>query len=336
MEKELKNDKIFFKILHKPHCIIEYEVEVLPPLAQESYRKAVKIVAKQVEVHGFRKGKAPEEMVIKKFSHDIDKKWQEEIANIAYKECKTLDKTPLVREDAPISYKMHEHSKTGAKLSLSFETLPIPPSVKPEEFSLKPISRPEVNEEKVEETIRQAQLFFASWKEISDRSVQERDFIILDVDVLEPEEQRLFSNTRFEVSNKSMAKWMKELVIGKTIGDLSEGVSVPDESLSEEEKKQFSPRKVRLRIKAIEEAALPPLDDKFAKQIGVENVEQMRKKIKTLLDNQAEDHVKEKMREQVTDFLLKQHPFDLPQSVIEKEARFRFEQLMQEERFKQR
>ena len=47
------------------------------------------------------------------------------------------------------------------------------------------MKRPEVNEEKVEETIRQVQLFFAEWKHITDRPVQEGDFVLLDVDVIE-------------------------------------------------------------------------------------------------------------------------------------------------------
>ena len=57
------------------------------------------------------------------------------------------------------------------------------------------------------------------------------------MDIIEEEpEKRLFTNTRFEVSDKSMAQWMKALVIGKHAGDSVEGVSTADENMPEEEK----------------------------------------------------------------------------------------------------
>ena len=88
-----------------------------------------------------------------------------------------------------------------------------------------------MNDEKVSETIRQVQLFFATWKNIEDRPVQEGDFVLLDVEDLETDPPTsVFSNTRFEVTEKSMAQWMRDLVLGKSAGATVEGISVPDES----------------------------------------------------------------------------------------------------------
>ena len=44
-------------------------------------------------------------------------------------------------------------------------------------MQLKAVKRPEVNEDKINETIRQVQLFFANWQHVTDRPVQEGDFV---------------------------------------------------------------------------------------------------------------------------------------------------------------
>ena len=69
---------------------------------------------------------------------------------------------------------------------------------------------------------------------------------LLDVDVIEETPSTpLFNHTRFEVTEKSMAKWMRDLVLGKNAGDTVEGISVPDEDASEEDKEDLKPKKVR-------------------------------------------------------------------------------------------
>lgn len=331
--KILQNENVRFTVHHKPACIVEFDIEALEPLVKSAQKKAIRTISKEVTFPGFRKGKGPEELILKNYPKEIDKEWQQEIANICFQECQKLAKTPLLHRDAKITYKIKSHSLSGALLILSLETEPKIPHVDPKQLQLKPVKRPDVNEEKVEETIRQIQLFFANWQHVHDRPVQEGDFVLLDVDVIEEHPPMpLFSHTRFEVTEKSMAKWMRDLVLGKKIGDSLEGISVPDEDASKEDKEELKPRKVRVIIKSIDLATLPALDEEFAKELGASSLEDMRMKIKDLLNKQADSHVQEAYREQVNEFLLT-HPFDLPATLIEKETQFRFRQLLQDNGF---
>lgn len=332
---EFKNDLVQFSVQRKPGCVVEFHVQASAAIVKSARQKAIRAVAKEVSIPGFRKGKAPDAMILKNHSSVVDKQWQEQIANSAYPECQKLAKVPLL-SDSRITFDMRQHSAEGATLILTFETEPTPPQVDPKALTLKSEKRPEVNEEKVNETIRQTQLFFAEWKNITDRPVQEGDFVLLDVDVIEEQpHQRLFSNTRFEVKDKSMAKWMKDLVLGQTAGATLEGVSVPDEDAKTEDKEALKPKKVQLHIKAVESATLPELDEKFFKQLGVSSLEEMRTNIERLLNNQADAHVKTQLREQVNEILLTQYRFDLPSALIHKEARFRLKQLFEDQQFRQ-
>ncbi|MES2121962.1 MAG: trigger factor [Chlamydiota bacterium] len=331
-----QNERVRFTIHQKPSCIVEFDVEVFEPLIREARRKATKSLAKEVTLPGFRKGKAPEELIAKNFAKEIDKESQNAIANIAFSECQKLGNVPMLHREAQVTFKMKSHSPTGALLTLDFETEPKPPHIDPKLLQLKLVKRPEVNQDKIDETVRQIQLFFAEWKHVTDRPIQEGDFVLLDVDVIEETPHTpLFSHTRFEVTDKSMAKWMKDLVLGKNLGDSLEGVSVPDESASAEDKETLKPKKVRIRINSVDTATLPALDDEFAKKVGVQTVAELNTNVEKLLKSQADAHVKEAQREQASEFLLTQYTFDLPKSLIEKETHFRIRQLMNDPDFNQ-
>ena len=330
----LQNENVRFTIHHKPSCVVEFDIEAFEPFVKQAHKKAAKALAKEVTLPGFRKGRAPEELIIKNFARDVDKEWQQQIANTAFQECEKLAQIPVLHRDAKITYKMKSHSASGALLVLTFETEPKVPHVDPKQIHLKPVKRPEANEEKVEETIRQIQLFFASWQHVNDRLFRQATSLSsTSISLKRLRHTPLFSHTRFEVTPKSMAKWMLDLVLGKNVGDSIEGISVPDEDASKEDKEELKPKRVRVTIKSIDLATLPPLDEDFVKKLGVATIEEMKNNITDLLNKQADAHVLEAQREQVSELLLTQYPFELPVTLIEKETQFRFRQLLQDADF---
>lgn len=331
---QFQNDQVKVIVHRKPACRVEFEVEAFASLVKTAQKKAVKVVGKEVSLAGFRKGKAPDHLVLKNYPTQVDKQWQECIADLAFRESEKLAKIPMLNNEPKISFNMKSHSLDGARLILGFETEPTVPSINPKDIELKATEHPVVNDEKVNETIRQVQLFFSAWNKISDRPVKEGDFVILDVDVIEEEpHKKLFSNVRFEVTDGSMAKWMKELVLDHNTGEILEGISTPDANVPEGDKEAFKPKKVRVEIKEIEEAVIPELNDSFANKVGAPSVDEMKVSIKKLLTKQADAHVQEKMREQLSDVLLTKYPFDIPSSLIDRETRFRMQQLLKDEEF---
>ncbi len=329
-----QDSQVRFSVHRKPSCMIEFEVEVFEPLAKTAYQHAVKKVSKGVSLPGFRKGKAPEVLIEKNYANEVDKEYQQALSDCAFRACVQLAKILPLNQETRVTYKMKSHSRHGALLSLTFEVEPLIPAIDPALCQIKPVKRPEVSDAKVDETIRQVQFFFAKWEKVEGRSVQEGDFVLLDVDVIEETlPAPLFRSTRFEVTKKSMADWMYQLVIGKNVGDVLEGVSTPDTDASTDDKEALLPKKVSVTIQALDTATLPTVDDAFVKQLGVETVSDFRSKIKTLLDSQATAHVLDAEREQVTNFLLNDCPFDLPASLVQKETQTRLEGLAQDPEF---
>ena len=331
---ERANEAVRVFVHYKPACRVEFQVEAFPSLVKAAQEQAVKVVGKEVVLPGFRKGKAPEEFVLKKYSKEVDEQWKKTLADLAFKESLKLTQVVVLQPEPKISFDVKKCSLEGAELLLSFETEPTVPTISPHEIILKEVDRPAVNPDKVNETIRQVQLFFAEWKKLEEESIQEGNFVILDVDVIETDPPvGLFSGVRFEVTDRSMAKWMKDLILGHKAGEVLEGVSTPDADASAREKEELTDKKVRVKIREVQEAKIPELTDAFAKTVGSFSVEEMTKSVEKLLTKKADDHVREKMREQVSEVLMKNYTFEIPFSLIDRETRFRINQLLQDAEF---
>lgn len=335
VQEEFKNDALRLVVHRKPACRVEFEVHASGDLVAKARKLGIKSVSKEVVVPGFRKGKAPEEMILKKFGPQVEKELQKHLADLAYVEAQKLAHIHLLNNNSKITYDLKKLDDEGAEMTFSFETEPKVPSVDGKLFESKPVSRPEVAEKQIDEAIRQMMFFYAEWKPITDRPIQDGDYIMIDLDTIEGEiSQQVFHHIRFEVSKERMASWMKNLVKGAKAGDVLEGMSEADDDASDEEKKEFKPKKIRLSILKVEQAILPELNDEFAKKVGAENVDAMRKSVTDILNTRADEKVETELKEQVNDFLVTTYPFDLPASLIQTEKTHRLNQLMQDPKFK--
>jgi len=321
-----KNDFVEVNVEHLPHCEVRLMVKPLLKLQQEAQKQGMKSLKKEVELPGFRKGKAPDDLILKKYPAALQEEADKKIANLAFFEAEKLVNIPPLNNDSKISY---DRTKEG-NLVFTFETDPVVPNVDIKSFVFTPPVKKEISEEEMEEMIRQIRFFHATWIEVKDRPIKLNDYIIVDLEDLSKEPAELvFAGTRLEVTQKHMAKWMLDLVLGKNLNDKIEGNSFPDDSLSEEEKKEFSNKKVRVTIKQIEEARLPDMTDEFAIKVGAPNVEELKKIVRAMLEEKLRDKELDDNRKQVNLFLLQNFAtFDLPKSLIKSEYQHRMDDIL--------
>jgi trigger factor len=324
--QELGNDRLKIKIYFQKNCKVELLIEASPLVVTEAKQKAAKSVRKEVSIAGFRKGKAPLNLIEARYAKQIHGELEKTLAIEVFQEAKSLINIPLLNNEPKIGYNVKSITTEGAVVIVSFETEPSIPFVDFEKITLTKVPRPPVNNETIDETIRQFQFFSAEWKSVEGRGVEEGDFVTLDVDITEePPPTRLFSNVRFEVTDRYMAPWMKRLVLQHHTGESIEGISEVEEQAPIADKEKFSPKKVLITIKKIETTNLPEINDNFAQTIGKASVESLKASVESFLNKKADAYVQEKLREQVAEYLLKNYSFEIPLSLVEKEVRFRLE-----------
>lgn len=340
MEQEHQEGAQVQVTVHRQHgCRVEMEIEASQKLVRNAHAQAVLWMAKQVALPGFRKGKAPLDLVAKHYPKEIESRREKEIATNSYIESQKLLHIPSARIDGELSiqYRIQSQSlEEGAKLTVSFEAAPVIPSVDPKQLELTAPKTVQLTDEHVDETIRQLLFFLAEWHPITDRPVQNGDFVLLDVVALDAEggaEHPLFTGTRFEVTERRMAQWMRDLVLHQPVGAVLEGTSRPDPDLPEEQKQAFESKQCRVTIRAIEQVTLPPMDDAFAQTMGAPSLAELRQQIDALLREKLALEQTTLLRQQIHDQLLAKYPFDLPASLVSGETHGRLKLLSEEKDF---
>lgn len=334
-QAEYQSKEVSFTVKRKPACVVEYKVKASPELVKKAKQEAVKAVSKEVSLPGFRKGRAPNHLVLKKFPDPIKKEWEKTIANATFTSCQGLAKIPIAAEDTQIHFDITNCSlEEGANITFSFESEPLVPEISLDDIELEEVSKEIIDEKVIEETLGSIQSYFAQWENVSERPAEEGDAAIIDLDIIEEEpHEHVFVDARFEIKKGVMSQWLHEMLIGMKVNDSKEGLSKPDADASPEDKEKFLPKKVRVTLKKIQTPHYPPIDDDLAQKVGVQTTQELRENLEKLLSAQADKAAQEKYRKQITTHLLEKYPFELPKTLLVKETQFRIKQLLQDAEF---
>lgn len=332
--KKYETDRLSIEIKTFPKCRVNVIIDAKPTVVKEAKKKAVRNISKEVSIPGFRKGKAPESIIEKNYSTPLKQEWEKEFAHLTFNECQTKEHIPILHSDSKISYHVHSLSPEGGNISFQFEREPAVPEIAYADLPVHKVEVAEVTEKEINTTLHQVQMFYANWEEITDRGIEEGDFVILDIDDIEQDPPvQAFSHQRFEVREGQMAHWMKELLLGKKVDESVEGVSKADPNEPAEVQKEFKEKRVRIHIRTIEKPTLPPIDDDFAQKLGVPNVEALHIQLKNLLLRDKREKIQKELRDQVADYIIATSPFEIPASLLEKEANHRMSELFKSPEF---
>ncbi len=324
-QQELASDNVKVVVSQEPGCHITFHLTVPPQVAQAGYNKAIRAVNKEVSLPGFRKGKAPEKLVIQHYSKYVDREWRTLVMDTAFREAVELTQIRPLHQQAVEAPEVNRMSiDEGVELTIKFESMPTIPKIELDQLKLEPVEQQAVSQQDIDQAIEDLRLFHANWQEITDRPIQIGDYIDVDIDALESPAYTICTNERFQVTNDRMPAWMSQLVIGLSLGQSAEGVSERDDKFAPKpDSPDFKPTQVRVTIKAIKQAELPPLDDALALKAGVETAEELKKRVIITLERKHADEADMAMRDQLQSQLLQKFDFDLPSSVVEAERQTR-------------
>lgn len=321
---EYSSDHVKVKADRLPGCKIVLDIQVTPLGSAAAYKKAIKLVSKEVSLPGFRKGKAPEAMIIKNYNSYVEQEWKEVLVQTAFQEALQLVKIYPHSEKSIQRPQLKKASQTdGSHVIIEFEAGPNVPNVEPAELHVTKVERKDVTQENIDDSCEQLRLHNATWEEISDRPVQEDDYVEIDIEDMENPGHFVCQNTLFEVKKGKMGDWMRHLIVGKNIHETAEGLSERSENLPADA--EFKPTSCKITIHKIKKPVLPELNDELAKKVGAENLDNLLVKIKKNLETEADNEVKEKLRKQIERELLNLYPFEVPASFVQREKKTRID-----------
>jgi trigger factor len=319
----IHNDNLTVAITQKPHCQIKFDIKVTPQAVEATYQKALKNVNKEVIVPGFRKGKAPEAFITKKYQSAIQKEFIDLVLQTGFNEALQLTHLHPLKDGHVKRPIVHECSREkGAQFTIEFEARPLIPSIKLEDLQLRKIPPQPITDKERKSTLHNLQLQFATYEPIEDRPVQEDDFIDVNVTFLDEPPREVVKKQRTQVNAEGLPSWLRQKVIGLRAGESAEGMTEQDPSLVEIDP-DLKSLPFRVTVDAIWKGNVPSVDEELAKRVGLQSVEELHKKINERLENDVQEDSFKQNIQALENLLVEKYSFDLPQSYIDsnKQAR---------------
>ena len=326
--QSFSNENVNLTVTRLPNCKVKFDIVVRPSAVEAAQVKAIKNIRKEVSIPGFRKGKAPEAFIMNNYASVIEKEWKDIALETAFQEAMALANIYPLKEGNITRPLIHEFSKEkGASYTIEFETRPIIPAIDMSKIILKTETFHTITEEDRHNALHNYRLQFATYDEVTDRAVQEGDFVNIDIDFIQGESlKRVVDNQRAQVAKEGLPEWVAKKVIGLNGGETAEGET---EQNAKDPDPEFVSNPYRVTIRSIWQGNLPELDDELAKKAGLETAEELQTKINEKIEVDLEEEINEKKEQKLLQFLLANYEVEIPQSIIDKNKQERLNSYMQ-------
>ena len=287
---------------------------------QEQYNKKIEEQQRSSNLKGYRKGKAPKDVIEQYYGDQITSQIiYEGMTNTFYKKI-SEDKISVVGQ--PQLNPLTMDIKKDIKFEAIYESYP--------EFTLKKFSsikykKPIASllEADLDNSILQMQKRFGNLEKI-DESVSDGKYAKIDFEGYLNEE--LFEGGAakdylIEIGSNNMIPGFEEGLIGLKVGDEKDlNINFPDDYHAEDLKGK--PVKFKIKVNEVLETSLPELNKDFFSKIGidVETTEEFKKDLKVKLEKDLEVSLKRKEKERLFDSLEKLNPIEIPSAMVMAES----------------
>ena len=302
-------------------------VEVDAQAVDEVFAAITKDFQKQASLPGFRPGKAPRELVAKKYEADIKAEAKRKLIGDAYR--KALDEKKI----AVVGYPDIEEIQFGRGQALQFAaTIETAPEFQMPDYKGLRVKREvksvtDADMERALELLRRQHTKF----ETVAREAHPGDIAVVNytgtcdgkpITDAAPTAKGLAEQKNFwvDIGPEAFLPGFAEALTGAKAGDRrAVSVDFPADFVT----KELAGRKgvFEIEIVEIKQKILPPIDDAFAKLYGAESLEKLRAGVRRDLENELNYSQAKAIRTQVVRGLLDRVNFDLPETAVAQETR---------------
>ncbi|MDR0311906.1 MAG: trigger factor [Acidobacteriota bacterium] len=289
-------------------------------ISVEDFEKELEKIAREysrtAKVPGFRPGKVPNGIVRRRFEKEIQDEASQRIMDRVWNDA--IDAHNLKPLDRPEIKEFENKPGSPFKFTFSFEELP-PLEVKDYKGVEIKQDSAEVKDEDVTQAVEHVREQYAQFAPVEGEA-KDGHYVLADVDGLTEGESVPIHDedvTLIVGSSQTVAEFSDNLRGAKVNDTLNFEVSYPDDYQS----KKIAGKKTAytVLVKEIKERQLPELNDDFAKDIGVDNIEALREKIREDLATRTGESAEKKAREELLDAIIERQPIDVPECMVNDE-----------------
>ena len=292
------------------------DISVPAETVSREFKAAYQNIRSTASIAGFRKGAAPMNILKARFAGHVQEDVTKRIIESSYS--MALSEKQFMPVEAP------QIDLKGGELAEDKEftfsvTVEIQPNVAVDGYRGMELNKESsaVTEEDIEKGVQNLKEAAAQFKEV-DRPANEGDLVMVDFEAFmngEPVKNGKGEGYPCVIGEKSLLPGFDEALKGVSKGDQKEVDITFPENYSEAslagKVSQF-----KLNVKAVKEKGVPEVNEDFAKEMGCENLEALRAKVKEEIEKHKSSEAKERLKNEILDKLIASHPFDVPDALV--------------------
>jgi trigger factor len=302
-------------------------VEVDAKAVDEAFDSTTKEFQKQASLPGFRPGKAPRAMVLKKYDADIKSEVKRKLIGDAYR--RAMDEKKI----AVVGHPDIEEIQFGPGQVLQFAaTIETAPEFQLPDYKGLPAKREvkSVTDADVEQALKLLAQQHVKFETVA-RELRLGDIAVVNytgtcdgkpITDIAPTAKGLTEQKNFwvDIAGETFLPGFADQIIGAKAGDKRMvNTDFPADFVT----KELAGKKGVFDVELVEvkEKVLPPIDEAFAKKYGAENLEKLREGVHRDLENELKYSQTRAIRGQIVRGLLDRVNFELPETAVAHETR---------------
>jgi trigger factor len=312
------------------HCRKDLTIEIAADVVKAEYDKVYEALGRQLKMPGFRPGRIPRGVINQRFEKEIREQVVNSLLPHALEHAMNDRGLHLFAEP-----KLTELSVTEGQPLKATMSLEVMPEFELKEYkglkATKRIAR--VTDKDVARMLERFRESAAEFVPIEDRPSQDGDFVSVNLvgKFVEPQEEEELKadDVQIELGAEGNLAGFTENLRGVKSGDLREfRIKYPEDYVSQDLRGKTLD--FTATVVAVRQKELPAIDDEFAKDLGqYRDLQDLRDKIRKDLVATAEIQANNRLRGELLGQVLSDYDFDVPQSLIEKQAKQRAEDMVQ-------
>ena len=292
-------------------------VTLEPEAVQQKLNSAYGLLRSQVAIRGFRKGKAPLNIIKKRYKADVEQDVMGQLVNSSLQE--VMEENRLV----PISYPVLNEKNLADNGSFDFSvTVEVKPQISIDNYKGLEIESDakEPGDEEIENVLKRYQDQQAVLKDKDADQPTAGDQVSLSIEVSvdgEVYKEACLQEQIMPYGDSYLLPELEEAVGKMKKGDTAD-VAVTFSKEHADKKLAGKQTNFKVTLHTIKEKALPEIDDALAKSTGqAETLEQLKKQILDNLKQETEAIEKRHIEDKALEQLLNSNPFEVPASLVE-------------------
>lgn len=301
--------------------IARFTVEVKKEEIESNFDEAILKYAAEFKLPGFRKGKAPLDVIKARIKDAVREEVVEKLLNQAV--FKKIDDEKMQIISQPAVEKVDYEEGKDLKAEVTVEVIPVVelPELETIEVEI-PVKELEpeayVEKDAVERVLKNNQRRMP----VTNREIRENDIVTLKYQskILETKRMDRRKDGQYVVNKESPFDIIDlyDDIVGKKSGDKLE---IKRKYPEDYKKKPWAGKEIEhyIQVESVFEMVTPELDETFLKAAGLQNEDEFKKKLKEEYDTYSTRHVEEQRIERILEKLNTVTDFPLPRAMVEQE-----------------